>query len=236
MLDGEITLGALARIDWKKIYVLPWHLDIEEELKEKHGVEYWNERTKTMYEGEDYFSERAMAFLNFAKIPKGSSVIDIASGIGALAIPLLKDDCEVTAVDVSDYALSVLEEKNVYDKKNLKIVNGYFREIAETLKPCDYVLNFCSLGVVCLDGEGKTDLADTLLKMNDLARERVIITMPANEEKDVAEVHANSYYWILYGALLSLGIIAELKFEWFDEVGTLGFISWKPVTSRTKKI
>jgi|GEM_PF-6574279 len=229
MFNEGLTLSSLAQINWEKVCKLPWHLDIEEEPKEKHGIEYWNNRAKTMYEGENYFCERAMAFLNYAKIPKNSSVVDIASGIGALAIPLLKDDCSVTAIDISDYSLEILKEKNTYDKTKLKTINGYFREAAASLEACDYVLNFYSLGVVCLDREGKTDLADTLLKMNALAKKKVIITMPANEEKDIACVHANSYYWILYGALLSLGIVAKLDFKWYDEIGTLGYISWEPV-------
>ena len=229
MNNMELTLGSLARIDWKKIYTLAWHLDIEEQEKEKHGVQYWNERSKTMYEDEEYFGGRASAFLNFAKIPKNSSVIDIASGIGALTIPLLAAGCRVTAVDISDYALGELKKNNSYGDEKLKFVCGYFRDVADKLEPCDYVLNFYSLGVICLDDKGKTDLSDTLLKMNRLARKKVIITMPANEEKDIKEVHVNSYYWILYGALLSLGILPQLKFRWFENIGTLGYIYWKPV-------
>ncbi len=229
MKNSEITLGSLARMDWKRIYTLAWHLDIEEAEREKHGAHYWNERSKTMYEGEQYFSARALAFLKFARIPRGASVLDIASGVGALSVPLLANECKVTAVDISDYALGELKKNSPGGGRNLKIINDYFRNAADGLERYDYVINFYSLGVVCLDKDGKTDLSDALLKMNRLARKKVIITMPANEEKDIKSVHSNSYYWILYGALLSLGIVPQLKFKWYHDTGTLGYIYWKPV-------
>lgn len=192
MENNQITLSSLAQIDWEHIYKQPWHLDIDEQPKEKHGIEYWNNRAKTMYEGEDYYAERAMAFLKFADVPAGSSVIDIASGIGALTIPLLDKECKVTAIDISDYSLNILSENCKKNKANLNIVNGYFREVADKLQPCDYVLNFYSLGVICLDRNGTPDLADTLIKMNNLARKKIVITMPANEENDIATVFKNS--------------------------------------------
>ena len=229
MNNNQITLSSLTRVDWDYVCKQPWHLDIDEPPKEKHGIEYWNERSKTMYEGENYYDERAMAFLNFVNVPANSSVVDIASGIGALTVPLLDKGCTVTAIDISDYSLDVLKKNCEKNKEKLNIVNGYFREAADKLEPCDYVLNFYSLGVICLDRDGKPDLADTLIKMNNLARKKVVITMPANEENDIATVFKNSYYWILYGALLSLGIVPKLEFKWFEELGMLGFIEWKPI-------
>lgn len=225
----EMSLDALARIDWNHVSRLPWHLDIEEEPVKKHGIDYWNEKAKTIYEGEEYFSDRAMAFLNTARIPDGATVLDVACGIGALTIPLLKKGCRVTAVDVSDYSLDVLKKNNGFSKRNLKLVHGHFRNVAADLEPCDYVINFYSLGLIGFDKAGKMDMSDALIKLNALALKKVVITMPPNDERDISDVHVNSYYWLLFGALMALGIVPSLRFKWFKDVGTLGFLSWKPV-------
>ena len=235
MDDNNLTLSSLCKIDWEKVYRLPWHLDIDEPASEKHEAVYWNERAKTMYDDEDYCAPRVKAFLEFVDIPAGASVIDIASGIGVLTLPLIEKGCRVTAVDISDYSLDVLKKNCVKNIENLRIVNEYFREAAENLEPCDYVLNFYSLGLVCMDRGGNTDLADLLIKMNNLAKKKVVITMPENEENDIAEVFKKSYYWILYGVLLSLGIVPKLEFKWVEDLGMMGIIHREPIRIINKK-
>ncbi len=70
---------------------------------------HWDERSKT-YGCADPNSPYVRAFVEFAQIHPGETVLDMGCGTGAIALPLAAAGCNVIAADFSRGMLGVLEE------------------------------------------------------------------------------------------------------------------------------
>ncbi|MBI3559989.1 methyltransferase domain-containing protein [Candidatus Gottesmanbacteria bacterium] len=97
-----------------------------QELKKQHA--YYNEkffsRWARLYDYEKYIltplRNKAASMLD---LPKGSSVIDVATGTGALAYSLAKKDYDVTGIDLSN-AMLAQAKKKISQTLNLRFIHG----------------------------------------------------------------------------------------------------------------
>ena len=108
--------------------------------------------------------------LSLLSFPAGSTVLDIGSGPGTLAVPLAKRGCKVTVVEPSIPMVSAmktyLQESGV--TTDIQVIPKLWEEVKpEEIGVFDYIISSFSLAV--------PNLSDALDKMNNTANRQVHI-------------------------------------------------------------
>ena len=163
---SEHAITDVAAIDWNQAW---------QEVKAKRSVRgrdrsFWNRRapsfarhaSETVYPSE---------FIRIMDPEPHWTVFDMACGGGTLAVPLAEKVREVTAVDFSDKMLDIIKEKcNEAGIGNIRTINARWEDDWERhgIGMHDVVVASRSLVV--------DDLRSALLKLDNLARERVYIS------------------------------------------------------------
>lgn len=134
---------------------------------------FWDERSKT-FTTKDSPNAYVEDFLRLADIQPGDAVFDMGCGTGALAIPLAKKGCTVMAADFSQGMLNVMaENQKQQGAGNITPVNMSWNDdwsaFGITQNSADVCIASRSMAVA--------DMRDALLRLTDVARRRVCITL-----------------------------------------------------------
>jgi SAM-dependent methyltransferase len=174
---------------------------------------YWDGRART-FESTWRKSDYPEELISRMVLKPEYSVLDLACGMGTVAIPIAKRVARVTALDISPSMLEGLRRKiKSINLTNMTIVNKDWNEvnIKEDIEAHDVVLVSRSLP--------GNQLSETLSKLNLAASQACYITWRTERsdryECEVAEVMGKkirSYpdFNIIYETALSMGIAAKL--------------------------
>lgn len=162
----------------------------------EYNLHYWNDKWNSAHRNHGRVStstqwdERAQAydknesrslyleeFLKLTKVSPGERILDMGCGTGNIAIPLAKAGCEVIAADFSKGMLTILEE-NASD--------GIADSITPMLISWEDDWRNSKLFENCVDTAissrsiSKTNLLDSIAKLNWAASSRCIVTVCAD--------------------------------------------------------
>ena len=159
----------LTTTDWNK----EW-MQLQKARRHNDDASYWNERAKT-FTSKDYPNPYVTAFLERAGIAPEESVFDMGCGTGALALPLGEAGHAVTAADFSEGMLSIL--RDALETRGITSVHceqmrweDDWQEHGIAPKSHDVCTASRSIAV--------DDMRAALLKLTQVARRRVCITLP----------------------------------------------------------
>ncbi|MBU3129521.1 class I SAM-dependent methyltransferase [Clostridium tagluense] len=164
-------------------------------------------------------------------IPPDKSIIEIGPGTGKFTIPLGKKCRRVIAVDFSSDMLEILKGKTrELNINNVDMLEGKWEDI--NLQEQDYILSVNSLYRIW-------NIKDALIKMNKLAREKVVIV------RTIQKIFLNDLfvqlgfkdktcldYIYLPNILHSLNICANIRY--IDVENEIEFESLEDIYSRIK--
>lgn len=194
--------------EWKELQKLRRRAD---------DAAFWDKRSAT-FTTKDAPSPYVEQFLAYADIRPGETVFDMGCGTGALAIPLGEAGHKVVAADFSQGMLDQMQVR--LDEANVRTVFP---------KLMSWEDDWASFGVregmtdVALASRSiaTTDLRDALLRLTEVARRRVCITLatgssPRVDERILAAVGLPSVlgrdYLYAFNILASEGIKAEARY------------------------
>ena len=181
----------------------------------------WNEEWKRLqqarrrFDDASYWDER---FLELAGIREGETVFDMGCGTGALSVPLGKRGHKVVAADFSQGMLGQLRE--ALDREGVRTVFP---------KQMSWADDWPSLGVrpgmvdVALASRSvaTADLRDSLLRLTDVARRRVCVTLatgssPRTDERILNAMGLSSVlgrdYLYAFNILANEGLRPEVSY------------------------
>ena len=141
------------------------------------SADFWDGRWKRSAESGGAEDGRLQWFISKLNTDPESTILDIGSGPGVLAVPLAKKVKQVTAIDTSTVALKHLEEKAKKEGlNNIKCVGKKWEdiELGKDIKQHDIVVASYSLTML--------DLIEALSKMSKAAKRAVYIFEAAGEK------------------------------------------------------
>ncbi len=202
-------MPAIEDIDWNRM----WNQALNK-MPKKDAKEMWNKiaaKFDQWMKTDNYPQEFA------AKIHKKPkyTVLDLGCGNGSITLELAKKVKEVTAVDMSNEMLSLVNKKALDENiSNINYLQSTIEDLEiEGLCQYDVVISSRSLG-------GVQDLKKELKKIDDLAKKYVYITLwsaTANQfDKEVAEFmdieyHQQPDYIYALNMLYQMGIYANVE-------------------------
>ena len=194
--------------EWKELQRIRRHRD---------SADYWNGRAKS-YTTKDEPNRYVEDFLRLADIQPGESVFDMGCGTGALSLPLAEAGHRVLAADFSAGMLKVLDDElnarhlhNVFYKQ--MSWDDDWSEFGISPEMVDVAIASRSMAVA--------DMEEALLRLNDIAKRRVCITLPTGasprtDQRTLQELGLESLlsrdYLYAFNILASHGIFAELRY------------------------
>ena len=178
---------------------------------------YWDKRSKT-FSTKDAPNAYVDRFLELARIEPGETVFDMGCGTGALSVPLGKRGHKVVAADFSQGMLGQLRE--ALDREGVRTVFP---------KQMTWADDWPSLGVrpgmvdVALASRSvaTADLRDSLLRLTDVARRRVCVTLatgssPRTDERILNAMGLSSVlgrdYLYAFNILANAGLRPEVSY------------------------
>jgi SAM-dependent methyltransferase len=138
-----------------------------------HDAAFWDRRAR-QYRGGEEDSPYVSGFLAFTDARPGESVLDVACGTGALALPLARAGHPVVGLDFSAGMLDVLRRRAAEEGlDNVRTVQAAWGDdwSAAGVAPADIAIASRALDV--------DDLRAALGKLEQFARRRVCVTVPA---------------------------------------------------------
>lgn len=168
----------LTSTDWNE----EWK-ELQKARRRADDADFWDKRSAT-FADKDAPSPYVRQFLDFAAIRPGETVFDMGCGTGALAIPLGEAGHKVVAADFSQGMLNQMEAllqargvRTVFPK----LMSWEDDWPAFGVRPgmTDVALASRSIATA--------DLRDSLLRLTDVARRRVCVTLPAGASPRVDE-------------------------------------------------
>lgn len=194
--------------EWKRLQQFRRHTD---------NAAYWDERSKT-FATKDAPNPYVESFLQRACINPGETVFDMGCGTGALSIPLGKAGHKVLAADFSQGMLDRMQETlNEHGIKTVfpKHMSWEDDWASKGVRPGMTDIALASRSIAT------ADLKDSLLRLTDIARRRVCITLatgcsPRIDERVLAAIglkHAlGQDYLYAFNILASEGLRPELSY------------------------
>lgn len=167
MADGFTPL--LTTTDWNREWV-----ELQKARRAADDATHWDERSKT-YKQADSPSAYVDAFLRFAEVRPGESVLDMGCGTGALAIPLGLEGHDVVAADFSEGMLDrVREDCARLSLQDVRCVLMSWSDdwAAHGVAPGSVDVALASRSIAT------ADLRDSLARLSRTARRRCCITLP----------------------------------------------------------
>lgn len=194
--------------EWKELQKARRHAD---------DATYWDKRSAT-FGTKDAPNPYVERFLELARILPGETVFDMGCGTGALSVPLGKRGHKVVAADFSQGMLGQLQE--ALDREGVRTVFP---------KQMSWADDWPSLGVrpgmvdVALASRSvaTADLRDSLLRLTDVARRRVCVTLatgssPRTDERILNAMGLSSVlgrdYLYAFNILANEGLRPEVSY------------------------
>jgi len=141
------------------------------------SAEFWDKRWKRSVESGAAEDGRLRWTISKLNVDPDSTILDIGSGPGVLAVPLAKKAKQVTAIDISPVALKHLEEKAKKEGlSNIACIAEKWEgiELGKHIKQHDIVVASYMLTML--------DLTEALSKMNKVAKRAVYIFEAAGQK------------------------------------------------------
>ncbi len=197
-----------------------WNEDWKELQKFRNKTDdahYWDERAKS-FTTKDAPSAYVSDFLKLAHIQPGESVFDMGCGTGALALPLAATGHSVIAGDFSRGMLNELEQSRI--ERGIPAIQTLhmswednWEEHGLPKRSVDVAIASRSIAVA--------DLEQALMKLTDVARKRVCITLstgssPRMNERILSQLglqneFGNDFLYA-FNILASEGLMPELSY------------------------
>lgn len=211
-----------------------WNEEWKELQKARRRVDdasYWDKRSAT-FTTKDAPNPYVESFLELARIRPDETIFDMGCGTGALSVPLGARGHKVVAADFSQGMLSNMQQ--ILDEQGVKTVFP---------KHMSWEDDWAAQGVrpgmvdVCIASRSiaTANLKDSLLRLSDIARRRVCITLatgssPHTDERLMNTIGLQSVlgrdYLYAFNILANEGILPEVSyivssrtdtFDTFDE-------------------
>lgn len=189
----------------------------------KETAAFWDKKAKDFSQKAHCENARkeTESFLEQFDWQTSETVLDVGSGPGTHAILLARSVKEVTAIDFSAGMLEELKEKARQESiNNIRTVQGRWLDI-DLKEKFDTVLCLNSLGVISCDSNEKSRLLDTLLKLKNCAKKRLIILIPHADSvfdekmRDILQLGnltlERQRIAVLYHAMVECGMLPSLR-------------------------
>lgn len=197
-----------------------WNEEWKELQKERRHVDdatYWDKRSQT-FATKDAPNPYVERFLDLARIRPGETVFDMGCGTGALAVPLGQAGHKVVAADFS---------QGMLDKMQTTLDEAGVRTVFPKLMSWED--DWASRGVrpgmtdVCVASRSiaVADMKDALLRLTDIARRRVCVTLttgasPRTDERTLKAIGIPSVlgrdYLYAFNMLANEGLAPEVSY------------------------
>lgn len=178
--------GAMEDAFTPKLTTTDWGAEWVELQKARRAADdaaHWDERSKT-YKQADSPTPYVEAFLEYAGVRPGESVLDMGCGTGALAIPLGGMHHSVVAADFSRGMLARVREdceRLGIDDVRCELMSWEDDWTAHGVGPKSVDVALASRSIAT------ADLADSLERLTQVARRRCCITLPTGSSPRVDE-------------------------------------------------
>ncbi|MEG0990715.1 class I SAM-dependent methyltransferase [Gordonibacter sp.] len=208
----ESFVPLLSTHDWNE----EWK-QLQKARRQADDAAHWDERSKT-FGISDAPNAYVRKFLELARIEPGETVFDMGCGTGALSLPLGQAGHKVVAADFSAGMLGVMEEQ----LKHRSITTVFPKQMS-------WEDDWASHGVrpgmvdVCVASRSiaTADMKDSLLRLTDVARRRVCVTLatgssPRTDERVLAAIGLQSVlgrdYLYAFNILANEGLMPEVSY------------------------
>ena len=169
---SETFKPLLFTTDWNDEWV-----ELQKARRHYDDESAWDIRAKTYPVKHGSHEGYAERFIELARLNPGETVLDMGCGTGSLATPLALDGFDVVACDFSRGMLDVMEA----DQRALGIDPVRAIKMSWADDWTEHGIGPNSVDVAIASRSIATDnLLDSLLKLNDVARRRVCITLPCS--------------------------------------------------------
>ena len=197
-------------VDWNRV----WQAQRAKQSYPKRDARFWDRRAPAFAKavsGADYADQ----FLAILKPENHWSVLDVGCGNGTLAIPLSKLVSSITAIDLSQEMLKVVQERcEAEGIKNITIIHGRWEDVWGNLGIRSHDIAVASRSMVV------DDLRTSILKLDAIARKRVYVVTIVGDGPydrhlfDVIErpLNVGPDYICNYNMLYQMGIYANVAF------------------------
>ena len=209
---SEPFVPQLTSIDWNK----EWK-QLQQARRRFDDAGYWDKRAAT-FTTKDAPNPYVERFLELAGIRDDETVFDMGCGTGALSVPLGKRGNKVVAADFSRGMLDRLQE--TLDREEVRTVFP---------KQMSWSDDWPALGVrpgmvdvaIASRSVATTDLRDSLLRLTDVARRRVCVTLatgssPRTDERILNAIGLTSVlgrdYLYAFNILANEGLRPEVAY------------------------
>lgn len=191
--------------------------ELQKARRQADNAAHWDERSKT-FGISDAPNAYVRAFLERARIEPGETVFDMGCGTGALSLPLGQAGHKVIAADFSAGMLGVLEEEIA--KRGITTVfpkQMSWEDDWPAQGVCPGMVDVC----VASRSIATADIKDSLLRLTDVARRRVCITLatgssPRTDERVLAAIGLQSAlgrdYLYAFNILANEGLMPEVSY------------------------
>lgn len=159
--------------------------DLQVFRRRADNADYWNERAKT-YATKSGPSEYALEFIRLMDARPGETVFDMGCGTGSLAIPLAKAGHPVLAGDFSEGMLRELKAGIQLEGAPAELIRITQMSWADDWST-QGITSDCADIAIASRSIVTEDLRDSLLRLTDVARRRVCITLPTGASPHMDE-------------------------------------------------
>ena len=202
----------LGTIDWNE----EWK-ELQRARRHADDAAYWDKRSAT-FATKDAPNPYVDRFLELARIQPGESVFDMGCGTGALSVPLAAAGHRVTAADFSQGMLDKLreglDERGCAQNATLVKMSWSDDWRAFGVEPGSADVALASRSIAT------ADLRDSLMRLTDVARRRVCVTLSTGTSPRSDE-----------GLLADLGIRGKLGYDYLYAFNILANDGLRPEIS-----
>jgi SAM-dependent methyltransferase len=191
-----------------------WEKQIRPFLNPGDREEFWDRRAYS-FESQGRTSSYVNDLLARMELEPSFSLLDIGCGTGVISIPLSRLVGRVTALDLSQVMLDMLQKKISQNGiQNISLLKKNWHEVIldKDVEKHDVVLSSRSIS--------GAKLADSLVKMDLLAKRACYITWRANSyeesEMEICKLLNKEYrpyaeYVVIYNLLYQMGIRSDME-------------------------
>ncbi|MFA5354276.1 MAG: class I SAM-dependent methyltransferase [Thermodesulfovibrionales bacterium] len=200
----------MRQIDWNRL----WMDARTERTRKWDGKSFWNKRAPSFAKHATE-SGYAKDFLEIMGPEPHWTVLDVGCAAGTLAVPLSRKVQGITAMDISDVMLEMLDDRcRKQGIGNIRTIKGGWEDDWDSLGVGTHDVAIASRSLIV------NDLRTAMAKLNNAARERVILSSMVGDgpfdrriyEAVGRDLNRGPDYIYVYNLLHQMGIYAHLTF------------------------